>query len=423
LDELAAAGFVERRGDDVRLVPGLARLCRLHLHHDEPARRRARTYTRLLRHLARESARQAERLFPASPNAPTDRAAAHAADEWFTRHWRLLHHLAAAPAIRDARELGRWRRIPRVRGARWSGDAVEVARPPTRRARRAWSELARSLQAWYEHRGRDHRTWALARSVRAVAAAAGLDDAEAWAGQCLGTIALRRGQWARAATELDRAAGRADPRDRASALTNRGVARLHLGRVDEAVADLRTARRLRSRHDRVGRGITDLDLGEALHRAGRPDEARRHLVAAADALDGVEPRGLAAALANLVLVEAALGRPADALRAAAAARDAYARLGDTAGGAEVRLNTAVALLAAVPPRAAEADALLTRLVTERGEDDPTPLLARAFLHAGDAARLRDRPATARLLWARAADVATHAPDPTTREAALTRLTG
>lgn len=429
LAELDAAGFLERRGDDVRLAPALARLCRLHLQRDEPVRRRARAYVRLLRYLARESARQAEQLAaPATATSPTarttaaDRAAARAADEWFDRHRRLLHRVVAAPVLRHAGDSGRWRRTARITGARWAvGGQVEVAFPKSRRARWAWWEVARALQAFYERHGHDHRGRALCRVVRTVAAATGMTGVEGWAAHRLGVVSLRRGDWAVAVAELagaGRGWGRAE---RAPALTNRGIARLHLGSVDEALADLRVARRFRSRRDPVGSGLTDLGLGEAWYRHGRPDRARTHLVAAANAFDGTDEAGLAAALANLVLVEAARGQMTVAVRIAEEAEQVYRGLGDDAGATEVRLNTAIALLTFHPPRPAQADELLTGLITELAERPPTPLLARVLLHAGDAARLRSRPATARLLWARAGDTARQVDDPATATAATHRL--
>jgi len=428
LAELDAAGFLERRGSDLRLAPALARLCRLHLHRDEPVRRRARAYVRLQRYLAREAARQAEHLASpvASPTPRTtaaERAAARAADEWFDRHRRLLHRLVAAPILRHTGDSGRWRRTARITGARWAaGGQVEVAFPKSRRARRAWWEGARALQAWYERQGHDHRGRALCRSVHTVAAATGMIGVEGWAAHRLGVVALRRGDWSVAVDDLagiGRGWGRIE---RAPALTNRGVARLHLGHVDQALADLRAARRLRSRRDPVGTGLTDLGLGEAWQRHGRPDRARTHLVAAANAFDGTDDAGLAAALANLVLVEAAQGRMTVAVRTAEEAERVYRGLGDDAGATEVRLNTAIALLTFAPPRPAQADDLLTGLITELAERPPTPLLARVLLHAGDAARLRDRPATARLLWARAADTARQVDDPATPPAPTHRLT-
>ena len=429
LTELDAAGFLERRGDDLRLAPGLARLCRLHLHRDEPERRRLRAWVRLLRHLAGEAARQAEQLAaPAVVEAAggrvsaADRAAARTADEWFDRHRRLLHHVVTAPLVRHAGDTGRWRRTARITGARWTaGGQVEVALPKSRRSRRAWWELARALQAWYDTRGHDHRARALARAVRTVATAVGLPGVEGWAAHRLAVVALRRGEWQRAVDELAGLHRRWGRVERAPALTNRGVAHLHLGRVEAALDDLQAARRLRSRRDPVGMGLTDLALGEAWYRSDRPDRARTHLVAAANAFDGVDETGLAAALANLVLVEAALGRMPVALRTAGEAERVHRALGDDAGAAEVRLNTAIALLSLDPPRPEQADELLTGLITDLADGPPTALLARVLLHAGDAARLRDRPATARLLWARAADTGRQAHDAATATAAQSRL--
>ena len=400
LDELSAGGFLQQRGDDMRrLNPELARLARLHLHREEPEARRRRAYTRLVRHLARRASEQAERLTLATARTPAERAVAVAADEWFARHWHLLHRVVMAPSPTGA------------------GDVV----PPPWRARRAWFRLAGALRAWYERRGSEKRWRALCESVRAIAAASGMRDAEGWAHNGLGAVALRRGLWTKAIDELGAALRLRGHRGQSQALTNRGVAKLHLGRTEEALEDLTDARRHRGSADRVGRGLTDLNLGEALRRHGHPEQARHYLVEAANALEGTDDRGYAAALTNVVLVYATLGHEQDAVRAWQEALRVYDRLGDEAGAAEVRLNAAVALLSFDPPRPEQADEMLKALTDYLGDRPATPLLARSQLYAGEAAALQGRPATARFLWERSLDTAHEVVDADTAAAAKDRL--
>jgi len=400
LDELSAAGFLQQRGDDMRrLHPELARLARLHLHHDEPAAQRRRAYTRLVRHLARRASEQAERLTLATARTPREQAVAAAAEEWFSRHWHLLHRVVMAPAP--------------TRGA-------DVVAPPWR-ARRAWFRLARGLRAWYERWGSEKRWRALCESVRVIAAASRFPDAEGWAHNGLGAVALRRGQWTKAIDELGAALRLRGHRGQSQALTNRGVAKLHLGRTEEALEDLTDARRHRGSGDRVGRGITDLNLGEALRRSGHTEQARHYLVEAANALEDVDERGYAAALANVVLVYATLGQEQDAVRAWQEALRVYGRLGDEAGAAEVRLNAAAALLSFDPPRPGQADEMLTELTTYLADRPATPLLARCLLYAGDVAHLHEDPTAARSLWHTAHDTAHDTSDPLTAATAKSRL--
>jgi len=400
LDELSAAGFVELRGNDMRrLNPRLARLARLHLHHQEPLARRRRAYTRLVRHLARRATAEADRLTLMGAREPRSRAAAYAADQWFARHWRLLHRIVMTPAPRGLA-------------------AVDA---PPRRSRRAWFELAQALRAWYERNGSEKRGRVLCESVREIAHAGNLRNEEGWAHNGLGAIALRRGHWTKAIEEYGAALRLRGHRGESQALTNRGIALLHLGRTDEAIEDLIEARRHRSSADRVGRGITDLNLGEALRRRGDAERARHYLVEAANALDTLDEAGYAAALTDVILVYATLGQEQDVVRAWQEALRVHERLGDEQGIAEVRLNAAVALLSFDQPRPEQADEMLTLVLAYVSDRPATPLLARTLLCCGDAAALLPDPAPSRPLWQRALDTAHEVGDPDTATEAKTRL--
>ncbi|MBX6355381.1 MAG: tetratricopeptide repeat protein [Micromonosporaceae bacterium] len=389
LDELAAAAFVvAASGDRYHARPLLAGYARLHLRRDEPAWRRRRAQTRLVRHLARSAERHTAALAVTSPT-PASGGPHRGGDDpqaWFELHQELLREQVDAPV------------------------------------RRWWFRLAVALAGWCAYRD-DLDAWAaVCRAALARVGASGRSSVAGWAYNELGVIARRTGDAHAAAVELTRAVAHRRRRGAAQSRTNLGLALLDQGEVDAAIEHLEWARRHRSPADRAGQALTDLGLGAAYLARGQPGEARHHLVRAANRFEALaDRRGYAAALTNLALAYWWLGEHLDATLAANAAVREHDRIDDLRGRAAALLNAGAALADGEKVRAEQAYRLLAESARLRADWRPSAGLGRTLLYLGDAAHACARPDEAREHWTEAADICEEAGDRNGAAAARRRL--
>ncbi|MEJ3745910.1 tetratricopeptide repeat protein [Actinomycetes bacterium KLBMP 9797] len=381
LDELCAAGFaVAAEGGRYEVRPLLSGYARLHLRHDEPARRRTTAQVRLLRHLAR----RAEQADP---------------------YWLSLHHDLLRALVTGA-----------------PGNPAALARPLPRRVRRWWFRLAVALCAWYATEDRTAEWEEACQAVLATPLAGDRSLMIGWAHNELGVIRRRRGDPHGAAAVLTLAVTERGRRGQAQARTNLGLALLDQGEVDTAIEHLERAREHRSPADRAGQALTDLGLGAAYLARGEPSKARRHLVQAANAFDAAgDRRGYAAALTNLVLAQWRLGEHLDAAHAWAAALEVYDRIDDPVGRAAALLNAGAALVNTDPPRGEPAREMLAEALRLRAQRRADPALGRTLLHLGDAEMALDHPTRARERWQDALGVCEEFGDEAGAAAAAARL--
>ena len=261
----------------------------------------------------------------------------------------------------------------------------------------------------------------------AAAPEASYATARAWLGRVHGFAALSAGDHARfvacmlAAAEDFEAAG--DLRNACLQRGNAGYGYLHLGATDRAARHLEDARAAATElglHNVVT--SVEADLGVAVARLGRPDEARLILgrVVAAAREQG-NPRLESGALGHLALLHLDAGEPAAAATAAAAALEAgRATLPTRAIALAVSARVALA-----EGRAADAVALAAEAAGVLGRIDDLPegeslvrlTHADALAAAGRAGEAADALATAAArVRARAAAIA----DPELRAAFLER---
>lgn len=374
LDELAAAAFVAAAsGDRYAPRPLLAGYARLHLRHDEPARRQLRAKARLVRHLADRAERHAAAL-TGTGIAQDDPEA------WFELH----HDLLRGQATGDFR-------------------------------------LAAALSTWYADRA-DLDSWEAV--CRAVLADEPDHAATGWAHNELGVVARRRGNPHDAAVELTVAVEHRRRRGAAQSRTNLGLARLDRGEVDEAIEHLDWARRHRSPADRAGQALSDLGLGAAYLARDEPAKARHHLVQAANQFDALDDRrGYAAALTDLAQAYWRLGEYMDAALAATTAVAEYRRVEDPHGLAAALLTAGAIVGTGERGHADQAYRLLSEGLRLRADWPPTAGRGRTLLYLGDAADALGRPDEAYRHWTDAADTCDEAGDAAGAAEAQRRLRG
>ncbi|MCW6005658.1 tetratricopeptide repeat protein [Micromonospora sp. CPCC 205371] len=364
LEELANGGFVTAaEGGRYEVRPLLSGYARLHLRHDEPARRRIWAYARLMRHLARQAERQ-------------------------DQDWLVLHHDLLRALVTSSPD----------------GPAT-FADPLPRRVRRWWFRLAVALCAWYASENRTDEWEQVCQAALGTRLGGDRSVVAGWAHNELGVIRRRRGDPHGAAAVLTLAVTERGRRGQAQARTNLALALLDQGEVDTAIEHLHRARQHRSPGDRAGQALTHLGLGAAYLARGEPSKARHHLVQAANAFEAAgDRRGYAAALTNLVLAQWRLGEHLDAAHAWAAALEVYETIDDPAGRAAALLNAGAAMVNTDPPRGEPARELLTEALRLRAHRRPDAALGRTLLHLGDAELAMDHPTRARDRWQDAAGV-------------------
>jgi tetratricopeptide (TPR) repeat protein len=382
LDALVDAGFVmAAEGGRYEIRPLLTAYARVHLHHDEPVRRRVRAQASLIRHLARQAEQHAAALATGS-----DRAGAQT--------WFELHHAVIQALVVNA-----------------PGGPAAVVHPLPRTVRRWWFRLAVALCTWYAEDNRLDPWEAVCEAVLATRIGADRPTVTGWAHNELGVIRRRRGDPHDAAAALTLAVTGRGQRGQAQARTNLGLALLDQGEVDAAVDQLQRARRHRALADRAGQALTDLALGAAHLTRGDPETARHHLVTAANTFDALgERRGYAAALSNLIVAQWRLGEYLDSAHASAAALEAYDEVDDPIGRSTALLNTGGVLLSLDPPRAEAARDMLTQALALRSAGPIGPGVGRILLYLGDAEAALGRPEVARERWTVAARACADAGD-------------
>lgn len=403
LQELVDGAFVVAHGPRGQVRPVLASYARLHLRLDEPARRRARARTRLIRHLARQAMRSAERL----RRAAGGRSSAELAPEgspagWFHQHEDVLWELVVGRPARPG---------PGVAGG-----------PAPWRMRRWWLRLAMALAVWLDHAGRRDDRARLCQAALATPAGRDRSRVVGWARNELGVIERRRGDLRAARRHLMLALAQGGYRGRAQRHTNLGLVFLDEDQVDSAIEHLRLARQHRRRADRVGTATTELALGTAyLRRVHDLEDAGERAAALAEALATLRGAAEAFHRAGVPAREAAalnvLGQALWESRAELdgeecldKAVELYRRENEPAGLAAALLGHGAALLALRPPPVEEAEERLRESERLRPADRSTAGRARTLLYRGDALAARGEETDAHLCWERAREVGTEAED-------------
>ena len=244
--------------------------------------------------------------------------------------WALEHEpeLAARLALRLSAHWVAGRRLDE--GRAWTARCL--AANPSRSRARCWALGAGAWLAQFQ----DDQTAAAAAIEEGLAIARELDDPEetAWALIRAGDLAQRSGDFAAAEARLDEADRVASGPARLTLLFHRGHVRGHLGRLAGAREDLQRCRVLAAEAGLAGAlPYCDARLGELMLVAGRPGDARPHLLDALRALRaGGQVWNAGHLLECLAWLAAQEGRPWRALRLSGGA----AGLRDECGCAEPR---------------------------------------------------------------------------------------